>query len=452
MAQYSNKYCLALTLLISCGALLGCSLPAQAQVLQNPLPDLRRPVEQVRDQVERRVQEQLLREARIDAQLADVVEVVELAADTTRKTLQAASGETLFVETTLANGDPVIEQEWLVTATPEIKAALEALDAEVLEQKSLLALGLELIRFRVAKHLDSRERLQAELPQQALLSLTRHFVYRAQNSVTDPASTVLSSRKLQQAKWCDAAVKIGMVDTKIMTEHGAFAHQPITQRTFTDSRLQQPIAHGTAVAGLLVGRHDNYQSLLPNAQLYNGAVFYRHNALQQGAALLPLLEALNWLAGADVNVVNVSLTGPASPLLATAVKKLAKQGVLLVAAAGNNGPLAPEVYPAAYQEVLAVTAVDAEGAVYRWANQGEYIDFASLGVRITTARRDGKTGYETGTSMAAPVVAAAAACWFASNAGASVAELRSYLKNTAKDLGETGHDVVFGHGLISSEK
>lgn len=451
MVKNANQRRFALNLIITFGLATTLAMPTDAQVLQDPLRDVVKPVEQARQQVEQRVQERLLEDARLDAELADVVDVVELAEDTARRTLQSTTGEALFVEVTLPNGDPVIEREWLVLATADLQTTLRALGANVVDEKKLSALGMTLLRFRVPEQLDSREQLEKHLPAHIHGSLSRHFVYRAQAS-TKEAEPRHSDAQLQQAKWCDAEVKIGMVDTKIMADHAAFAHQPITQKTFTDARLEQPVAHGTAVAGLLVGRSKHYASLLPNARLYNGAVFYRQDALHQGAALMPLLEALNWLAEAQVKVINVSLTGPNSPLFAQAVKQLANKGVVLVAAAGNNGPLAPAVYPAAYEDVIGVTAVAADQSIYRWANHGDYIEFASLGVRITTARRDGNTGFESGTSMAAPVVAAAAACWLENNSGASLAALRSFLQGSAEDLGETGHDSVFGHGLIATKQ
>ncbi len=434
-------------LLIALGLAAILSMPAAAQVLQDPLRDVVKPVEQVREQVEQRVQERLLDDLKLDSELVTVVEVVELAEASTNVTLKSLSGEAVWVERTLPNGIPVIEREWLVMATTTVKQELRAIGAEVLSEKELAALGMTLVRFRVPEQFDSMAQLRKRLPATASASLSRHFVYRPQ--AAGLRENVQSDAVVEQAKWCDAPVKVGMVDTQIMTDHVAFADQPITQKNFIDQRLQQPFAHGTAVAGLLVGRSEHYQSLLPNAELFNGAVFYRHNALHHGAALLPLLEALNWLVTHGVSVINVSLTGPDSPLFAQAVNALASKGVLLVAAAGNNGPLAEAVYPAAYENVIAVTAVDAEGAIYRWANQGDYVEFASLGVHVTTARRDGKTGYETGTSMAAPVVTAAAVCWRALKPDGSLAELRNYLYELASDLGEEGHDRVFGHGLIT---
>ena len=86
-----------------------------------------------------------------------------------------------------------------------------------------------------------------------------------------------------------------------------------------------------------------------------------------------------------------------------------RKGVVFVAAAGNGGPDAPAGYPAAYDEVIAVTAVDRKGGNYDHANRGTYIDVAAPGVQIWTALPDGEEGLLSGTSFAAPFVTAVAA-------------------------------------------
>ena len=98
-----------------------------------------------------------------------------------------------------------------------------------------------------------------------------------------------------------------------------------------------------------------------------------------------------------------------------------------------------------------MSASDGHGAIYRWANQGDHIDFTSLGVRVVTARRDGKIGVESGTSMAAPVVAAVAACWLTEQPQATLADVREFLEGIAEDVGQPGHDRVFGHGLLPAK-
>ena len=113
-----------------------------------------------------------------------------------------------------------------------------------------------------------------------------------------------------------------------------------------------------------------------------------------------------WNLGLD-RVINISLTGPDNQLLAAAVSRLRERGVLMVAAVGNQGPSAPPLYPAAYTDVIGVTAADSSGKLYRWANRGEQVMFASNGVTVPVAHPDAGMVADSGTSLASPVVAAA---------------------------------------------
>ena len=83
--------------------------------------------------------------------------------------------------------------------------------------------------------------------------------------------------------------------------------------------------------------------------------------------------------------------------------------MIVVAAVGNDGPSARPLYPAAFEPVVAVTAVDRRKNIYRWANQGPQVDFAAWGVSTPVALAKGGYGEESGTSFAAPIVAAAIA-------------------------------------------
>ena len=88
----------------------------------------------------------------------------------------------------------------------------------------------------------------------------------------------------------------------------------------------------------------------------------------------------------------MSLVGPKDDLVHDRISDMARKGVVFVAAAGNGGPDAAAGYPAAYEEVIAVTAVDRKGGNYDHANRGTYIDVAAPGVQIRTALPGGKDG------------------------------------------------------------
>lgn len=383
-------------------------------------------------------------------------------------------GRLAFNEVRLADGSRAIEHEWLLhidaKTVDDMHAVLRQLGAQLKTTQTLPALGLTVIHFRamqgfsietMQRHIrqaiaavemsdQRRSRLQSAVQQ----TLTPHYIYAAQADTVNSAHSTAASASagaLQQATWCHAPVKIGMVDTLIEASHPGFAKSQLVQREFVEGELTQPVAHGTAVAGLLVAQQQSFKSLTPNAQLYNGAVFYRQGDLHQGAALMPLLQALNWLAQQQVKVINLSLTGPANSLLQTAVEKLSERDIMLVAAAGNEGPMANTAYPAGYDEVLAVTAVSQQRQLYRWANQGDYVELSALGVRVMTTRHSGAVGYETGTSMAAPVVTAAAACLWAQSPQLTAQQLRQQLQTMAQDLGEKGRDPQFGYGLLATK-
>jgi minor extracellular protease Epr len=236
-----------------------------------------------------------------------------------------------------------------------------------------------------------------------------------------------------------------MIDTAVNTQHPAFIKSKIETKNFVDE-FDAPSAHGTAIAGVLIGSGENLKPLLPAANLFSASVFYPRNDYAQGATMINLVRALNWLVEKKVGVINMSLAGPDNKILAIAIQQTLKAEITIVAAAGNEGPAAPAVYPAAYADVIAVTAVDKNQKIYRWANRGDYIDFAAPGVAILTARSKGDFGNETGTSMAAPVVTAAVACIDA--IVKNPANIYMQLKKYAVDLGDKGRDAIFGEGLL----
>lgn len=145
-------------------------------------------------------------------------------------------------------------------------------------------------------------------------------------------------------------------------------------------------------------------------------------------------------------MINMSLTGPDNPILKLAVQRVSQQETTIVAAAGNAGPAAPTLYPAGYEEVVAVTAVDGNKQIYRWANRGSHIDYAAFGVDVKTLRPNGELTLESGTSMAAPVVSALLAC--AMSAERQHKSVTDLLAPYLEDLGETGPDPIFGRGFI----
>jgi subtilisin family serine protease len=213
-------------------------------------------------------------------------------------------------------------------------------------------------------------------------------------------------------------------------------------RYFVNESRVLPETHGTAIASLLSAQ----TGLLPGAQLYIACVFYEDKRGGLLSEAGDLVRALGWLMERRVPVINMSLSGPPNEVLRVAVSRALAAGHLIVAAVGNSGPASPPLYPAAYDGVIAVTAVDSNGRVYRRANRGSYVEFAALGVDVVAAAPEGLATY-SGTSFASPYVAALAALQYRSLDLQRANAVRESLRSNAQDLGKPGRDEIYGFGL-----
>jgi subtilisin family serine protease len=239
--------------------------------------------------------------------------------------------------------------------------------------------------------------------------------------------------------------RIGMIDSRVDTSHPVLAGSRIQSRDFVSAGAEMPDFHGTAIASIIAGNAADYQGLAPDAEVFAAGVFELDDEQGEIASTVSLLRALDWLISSEVDVVNISLAGPPNRLLEAALSRAAEREVVVLAAAGNGGPVARPMYPAAYDSVVAVTAVDASNRVFRLANRGNYLDLAAPGVGLLHARAGGGFAASSGTSFAVPFAATAAARLI-SERGRS--DVMSLLYAAAEDLGPPGRDDIYGYGLL----
>lgn len=241
--------------------------------------------------------------------------------------------------------------------------------------------------------------------------------------------------------------RVGLIDGGLDLRHPALRGADI--RTSGCVAGPVPDAHGTAVASLLVGRARGFGGAAPGATLYAADVYC--NSPTGGAAAL-LAEALAWMAREQVPVINISLVGPANQTLERVLRTLISRGHVIVAAVGNDGPAAPPLYPAAYPDVIGVTAVDVRKRVLPEAVRGPQVVFAAPGAEMAVAA-SGESGFSRarGTSFAAPLVAGLLAVAYdpasSIQAGASRRAIDGLIQD-AVDLGPPGRDPTFGYGLV----
>ena len=240
------------------------------------------------------------------------------------------------------------------------------------------------------------------------------------------------------------APKVGLVDSGIDAAHPVFRDARIVRWGCAD--VAHPSAHGTAVAALMVGKSARFHGAAPDATLY-AADIYCDSAT--GGSADRIAGALAWLAREKVAVVNLSLVGPSNLVLERAVGAMVKDGYLLVAAVGNDGPAAPPLYPASYPGVIGVSGVDQRGRVLPEAARGPQVMFAAPGNNMVSAAI-GVPAYKAvrGTSFASPLVAALLAGTMArpspALAAAAVAALtqQATRPDRARVSNETGYGIV----------
>jgi len=246
---------------------------------------------------------------------------------------------------------------------------------------------------------------------------------------------------------CAKDARIGIIDTAVDLGHPALKGRNIELGDFLPAAATPAAgSHGTGVLAILAGDpNSGTPGLVPDARFFAANVYRADEDGLPVTDTLSLLKAMDWMAASKVEVVNMSLSGPDDKLLERAIAEMSAGGVVFVAAAGNGGPAAPPSYPAAYANVVAVTAVDKDLRGYIHANHGEYIDIAAPGVGIWTALPNALEGYQSGTSFAAPHVTAILA---AVQGQVRDKSKEGYLQVLSiRDLGPPGRDNIYGRGL-----
>jgi subtilisin family serine protease len=282
-----------------------------------------------------------------------------------------------------------------------------------------------------------------------------NFFYTLKDSASpgtpagDPMQYVVSKLHLPQAH--DLAtgerVLVAVVDSAIDSTHPELK-SVVAGRFDAFKGDPAPHKHGTAMASAIAA-HSRLLGVAPAAHILAVRAF-DDQAVGARATTTRILDGMQWIANSGARVVNMSFTGPEDSSMHDMVAALRRKGMVLVAAAGNDGPRAPSAYPAAYQEVIAVTATDSDDKLLNVANHGDYVAVAAPGVDVFVAAPNGGYDFTTGTSVAAAHVSGLAALLIARNPALTPDAVRSILMKTAKDLGPQGRDDEFGAGLVDA--
>jgi thermitase len=207
-------------------------------------------------------------------------------------------------------------------------------------------------------------------------------------------------------------VLVAVLDTGIDKNHEDLCGKVVAEINFSGSAAAGDIyGHGTPVAGIIAANADNglgITGIAPESRLINAKVVDDKGVCQPSA----LAEGIIWAVDHGAMVINISLElKVSSPAVKQAVDYAWNKGAIVIAAAGNDGN-SVAVYPASYDNCLAVTAVQGNGTLAPLANYGDWVDAAAPGFKIYSTLPGNDYGYKYGTSFAAAYVSGLAAKLF----------------------------------------
>lgn len=335
-------------------------------------------------------------------------------------------------------GELVMKRRLIALApSPDALARIAGAGFVVEQKRGADELGLELVVLRAPAALDTRAALALlrELDPTGSYEFDHVYLRSGSEMRSGSGSAATASSDARQ-------VRIGLVDGGVDAAHPALAKADVHAWSCNGKRI--PDAHGTAVASLLMGG--------VHAQAGGGTLYAADIWCGQpvGGAISVLVEALAWMAGEKVPVINISLVGPDNAILRRATEALNQRGFVLVAAVGNDGPAAAPLYPAAYPGVIGVTAVDRRGRVLPEAAHGQQVDFATLGSGLRAARPHDAWATVRGTSFAAPLVAHRAALQVDAPRAGNADTVLQALARTARKTGSAARDDTYGLGILEN--
>jgi hypothetical protein len=357
------------------------------------------------------------------------------------------------------NGEPVVRNEILGLAPTE--AALDharGLGFMVDREHAIGGMNIRVVVLRAPRGMTTKKALRTLREADPGGSYDYNHIYTGGGAssgraltgggreTTDTTAHDAPTSAPPAADPAQSRVRIGLLDSGVDVTHPVFGESVV--HGWGCDNHSVPAAHGTAVASLLIGHSEVFHGVHPDAELYAADVYCGRPT---GGAVDTLVAAFGWMVQEKVPVINVSLVGPKNAMLERVIGDLIAGGYIIVAAVGNDGPAAPPLYPASYQHVVGVTAVDAHRHVLIEAARGPQVMFASPGADLAAAGSDHAYAAVRGTSFAAPFVAALLASGLAAPNSANAAAAVEQLAKTAIDLGPPGRDLTYGFGLVGAD-
>ncbi|MBU2280095.1 MAG: S8 family serine peptidase [Gammaproteobacteria bacterium] len=249
-------------------------------------------------------------------------------------------------------------------------------------------------------------------------------------------------------------MKVCIIDTGYTLSHSDLPNTGVSGFAFSGhgSWNSDGNGHGTHVAGTMLALNNNSGviGVLPSAKAGVHIVKIFNDAGNWTFAS-DLVQGIQSCKDAGAKVVNMSLGGgSASTTEQNAMTSFYNSGMLLIAAAGNSGNTSLS-YPASYDAVVSVAAVDSSRNLASFSQRNAQVELAGPGVGVNSTWNNGGYNSISGTSMASPHVAAVTALVWSNHPQCTAPQIRSALNRTAQDRGTSGRDNSYGYGIVQAK-
>ncbi|WP_306943435.1 S8 family peptidase [Streptomyces phaeochromogenes] len=404
--------------------------------------------------------QRLIASGRLDRRLFDITEL-------SRKAVRASHGRGLKVIVGYQGTARAAKADVRAADDTEVRRTLKSLNAEAVSTRDPAGLWAAVTE---AQGGNTR----------AASGIAHVWLDGVRKAGLDKSVPQIGADKAWESGYDGKGVRIAVLDTGVDATHPDLKDQVVAARNFTPSPdATDRFGHGTHVASIAAGTGaaspagsaGAFKGVAPGAELLNGKVLDDEGSGDDSG----ILAGIEWAAEQGADVVNLSLGGGDTPgldPLETAVNKLsAEKGILFAVSAGNDGESGEQTIgsPGSAEAALTVGAVDGDDKLAEFSSRGPRVgdggikpDVTAPGVDITAAAAPGSVieqevgqnpeGYLTisGTSMAAPHVAGAAAILKQRHPDWTYAELKGAL--TASTTGANYQPYQQGSGRIAVDR
>lgn len=261
------------------------------------------------------------------------------------------------------------------------------------------------------------------------------------------------------------AIKIAIIDSGIDTDHDEFGGKisPLSYNSRTKqvglSYIEDDTGHGTMVAGIIGAKHDNLKGIKGVMSQVTLLIIKANNVDNPSTtdtdestlyADSSIIEGIYYAVEQGADVINLSLGGKSlNPLTQEAVEYATSQGVILVAASGNDGTN-DKIYPASFDDVISVSSVGQTKVISSFSNFNNKVDISAPGESIVTTFLENDYMLASGTSFAAPQVSGVIGLLLAHKPNQTPSEIIHRITTTSMDQGVLGKDDYYGYGIINA--